>query len=252
MYRTLIEQINGLTIFDDCDAVVEDKNGINMLKGALDTDPVREISYDVRGTVNIAALPTDDRNEYGDRLSNVMRYKETPEDVQYFRVMLDRMRLLSKALKGVKGKKGGGDEDMEGEEGDESGEEEVVYSDTDLQEQDMILLYVRTHLPNKIDYKGRIIFISNMDEGEWDSAILSRAMFQNLNFRSDEMLDYINRIKQHIPTPGLTDEQKQEVIDYIGEIFKTGKLRRPINFRLVQQAFDLRRVPLWKQILGKM
>ena len=245
MYRTLIEQIDGLVVFDDCDSVVEDKNGINMLKGALDTDPVREISYDVRGTVNTASLSADVRAEYASRLSKALRYVETSEDTEFFRAFLAKVGLLTKILKSVKKKKNT-DQDEDGI------DDEYEEDESDTTEADLILNYVRTHLPNKIDFKGRIIFISNMTEDEWDSAILSRAFYQNMSFRSDEMLDFIDRIKGSMHTPGLTEDQKQEVIDFIRDLYTTGKLRRSINFRLIQQGFDLRLVTSWKQILSQM
>jgi hypothetical protein len=60
----------------------------------------------------------------------------------------------------------------------------------------------QNNLPNKIDFKGRIIFISNMREDEWDSAILTRCFHQNMEFSDAEMLDYIETIKQHIHAAG--------------------------------------------------
>jgi hypothetical protein len=108
------------------------------------------------------------------------------------------------------------------------------------------------HLPNKIDFKGRIIFISNMAEEDWDTAIISRAFYMNMDFRSDEMIDYIDKIKQHIKTPSLSEEEKQEVMDYIRDLYVTGKLKRDVNFRLVQQAFDLRLTSNWKKMIAML
>jgi hypothetical protein len=45
MYIKLFENNGKLTIFDDCDSVFDDDNGVNILKGALDSDEVREISW---------------------------------------------------------------------------------------------------------------------------------------------------------------------------------------------------------------
>ena len=253
LYRTLIEQSNGgLIIFDDCDSVVEDKNGINMLKGALDTDPVREISYDVKGTLNTGALSDTERDAYTNALSAALRYKMTMDDVEVIKRTLRRLGLLNKALKGVKS-----DDSLGGENGDDDFDTEnsgdVDDDGSELSsEASAILAYARLHLPNKIDFKGRIIFISNMNEDEWDSAILTRAFYQALNFKDIEMLDFIDRIKDNIKTPNLSDELKQEVMDFIRERWQTGKLRRPVNFRLVQSAFDLALTGSWKKILSQM
>ena len=110
------------------------------------------------------------------------------------------------------------------------------------------------HLPNKIDFKGRVIFISNMSEEEWreigDGAILTRAFHQNMYFPDAEMLDYIDTIKQHIKAPKLTERDKQEVLDYVRELWLAGKITKPINFRLIQQAFDLFLMNDWRSLVA--
>ena len=45
LYRTLFENRNRLTIFDDCDSVLKDPVALNMLKGALDSYDRRIISW---------------------------------------------------------------------------------------------------------------------------------------------------------------------------------------------------------------
>ena len=232
MYRTLIEQIDGLVIFDDCDSVVESKNGVNMLKGALDTDPVREISYDVQNATNTAVMTAEQREEFVNRVSRIFRGEPLPSDMEAFSVYLNKAK---------KKKKSGDDE----EEADDYEDDESDY-EADLH---ALQQYFSRRMPNKIDFKGRIIFISNMEDSEWDSAILTRAFHVNMNFSDAEMLDYIDNIKQHIKTPNLTEEEKQEVMDYLRELWSTGNLRRPVNFRLIQQCFDLRLTTDWKKLM---
>jgi len=241
LYRTLIEQIDGMVVFDDCDSVVDDKNAINMLKGALDTDPVREISYDVRGTINTGVMEPADRDAYVNKISRILRGKPEEGDLETFE------RYVIKT-----GKNGNEDEfddipdDDEDEEVEATGPGKYRYSYNLLLKTQA---YLERHLPNKIDFKGRIIFISNMDESEWDSAILTRAFSINMNFSSADMLDYIDKIKGHIKTPGLSDEEKQEVMDYLRELYTTGKLKRQVNFRIVQQCFDLRLTDNWRKLM---
>jgi len=45
MYMTLYEHNGKMILFDDCDSVFGDDNAVNVLKGALDTAKVREISW---------------------------------------------------------------------------------------------------------------------------------------------------------------------------------------------------------------
>lgn len=45
MYMTLFQYNGKMILFDDCDSVFSDDNAVNVLKGALDTAKVREISW---------------------------------------------------------------------------------------------------------------------------------------------------------------------------------------------------------------
>jgi len=49
LYDTLYRHRNKLIIFDDCDSILEDKVGINILKGALDSYDKRTISWLAKG-----------------------------------------------------------------------------------------------------------------------------------------------------------------------------------------------------------
>lgn len=234
LLRVLIEQIDGLLIFDDCDSVVDEAKAINMLKGALDTDPIREVSYDVKGAINTAVLPFAKRVEYVDSVSRILRGVGTADDVEMHRNLLNKPK--------NKDKEDADDVDINWLDSDDHktavGEE--------LYELEQIF---SRRLPNKIDYRGRIIFISNHERDWWDDAIISRAFNVDMNFSDAEMLDFIRKIKTHIPA-NISEEQKDEVLDYIEELWQSGSLKRPINFRLVQSAFDLRLTTSWKKIIA--
>ena len=45
MYKKFYQYRTGTLVFDDCDAVFRDENGRNLMKAALDTKPIRQISY---------------------------------------------------------------------------------------------------------------------------------------------------------------------------------------------------------------
>jgi hypothetical protein len=236
LFRTLIEQLNGLTIFDDADSCWSDENSVNILKSSLDTTPVREISNDGKNTINTAVLSTEERDKYCEALSRALRNKQTDEDMRYFHEFFQSTGGMPKLMK-----------KLGRQEKDENGN---VLVDNDSLD-DIILDHVKTTLPNKVDYRGRIIFISNLAPDELDSAVMTRAFTQNMDFRSDEMLDFIDKIKDHIEA-SISDEQKQEVMDYVRELWKTGKLKSAVNFRLIQQAFDLRLTSQWMKILSQM
>ena len=260
MYRTLIEQIDGLTIFDDCDSVMADEDGVNMLKGALDTDPIRQISYDVSGMMNTSAMKEDVRDEVVMSVSRILKGEPTPADMDRFDHMLKKNKGAQqktpqpkRTFRSVAAERG---EDISDEAGSWNIDAEIGGDDTgpidaaDLAELQSVLA---RKLPNKIDYRGRIIFISNKKKEEWDSAILTRAFYVNMQFNSGEMLDYIEGIKQHLKTDNMTEDQKQEVIDWIRQLYTTGKFKTDINFRIIQQAFDLYVTSKnWKKMVAVM
>ena len=246
-YRTLIQNIDGLVIFDDCDSVVATKVGKNMLKGALDTYPVRELSYDNANTIDTDAMTSEDRRVFVDAMSRVMKGTASADDVRMF----DRYAVSDK-----KTPKKSRDKVVVGPNGDfELPDPDEFLSDlengSNAERLHELQDYFSRRLPNKIDYRGRIIFISNMGEDEWDSAILTRTFRQYMAFGDGEMLDFIERIQSSL-SANLTPEQKQEVIDWIRVLHDSGQLKSPINFRLVQQAFDLRLNSVLKQAIDDL
>ncbi len=60
MYINLFQKNGKILVFDDCDSIFKDENAINVLKGALDSTPVREISWVSAKTIKApggAAIP---------------------------------------------------------------------------------------------------------------------------------------------------------------------------------------------------
>jgi hypothetical protein len=254
LYETLLERCDGLAVFDDCDSVVEDKNGRNILKKALDTDPVREVSYNAKRMFNTAVMSPEERQECVMAMSRIVRGIPTPADVYRFDVLRgipSRMRDVKPYEHYVEILLGHGYDQKEAEE--EAHEwVEIKGKLPPLSETDIVEAqeWVKRNLPNTLDYKGRIIFISNMRADEWDSAILTRAFHINMDFSDAEMFDYIETILEHIKTPQLTEDDKKEVLDYLRELWEAGKITRPVNFRLVQQAFDLRLMNGWRALVA--
>jgi hypothetical protein len=248
LYRVLIQQLHGLAIFDDCDSVVKDPNGVNMLKGALDTETIRTVDYDVEGLMNTDAMDFDRRATIVGAMSAILRGVPTLEEMKVIEDMMPKDKKKSK---------GNDDDDYLPPSGafahltpdDEDDSGEITHERIREAE-----AWVMNNLPNKIDYYGRIIFISNMSEKEWtnvgDGAIINRAFHQNMEFSDSEMLDYIDTIKQHIVTPNLSEENKTEVLAYLRELWQMGKISKPINFRLVQQCFDLYLMNGWKSLMA--
>jgi len=60
IYQTLYDNNGKLIIYDDCDAVLKNKDGLNILKAALDTDKIRAISWKSAYTFNPNQISTFD------------------------------------------------------------------------------------------------------------------------------------------------------------------------------------------------
>jgi len=252
LYLTFIEKIDALTIFDDCDSVAETKDGKNMLKNALDTYPVRDIGRPNANSTNTKHMSTEEREEFVNAVSRILRGEPAPGDLDRF----DHYLPSKKANEKKKDEEGNTVETslsqfllpddehvLDSLDNNKASDEERLHA---------LQSYFKRRPPNRIDFKGRIIFISNMDETDWDSAILTRAFRQNMNFADNEMLDFIEKIKHTIPAPGLTDTQKNEVLDYLRELHDKKLLKSRINFRLVQQCFDLRLCGPWKRMMSAL
>lgn len=204
MYRTLLENLDGLIIFDDCDSVVDSKHGKNILKGALDMDAVRNISYDTNRSKNTASMSETDRRLYCQMASRILRDVATTKDLENW-----------------------------------NGDKTAAFKE------------VKNSLPNMIPFTGRIIFISNMTEDQWDPAILSRSFRENLEFSSDDMLDHIYKMHDKLET-GISASKCREVLDYVKQLHESGELVNDINFRLILQCFDLRQTSNWKEQIRQL
>ena len=74
----------------------------------------------------------------------------------------------------------------------------------------------RTGLPSSFEFKGQIIFISNMDSRKMDPAVVSRTVKCDLTLTNNELIDRMEGIaaEVEVETPM---EQKEEVIAFLRE-----------------------------------
>jgi len=80
LYVDLFMNKDDMTIvYDDSDSVWSDKDSINMLKAALDTKKVRQLTWTSPRTQNVEMLSPEEREEYFEKLYTAL--KEKPEDV---------------------------------------------------------------------------------------------------------------------------------------------------------------------------
>lgn len=68
MYATLWYNRDKIVVFDDCDSVFKDADALNILKGALDSNDFREISWATKSEGMVYTSDLDDNNEIAQRV----------------------------------------------------------------------------------------------------------------------------------------------------------------------------------------
>lgn len=82
IYKTLFMfRKGGLVLFDDLDSMWGNSDATNVLKAALDTSPVREISWSSNATVNVSRMDDKEREEFFDDVDQ--QIADSPDKVKY-------------------------------------------------------------------------------------------------------------------------------------------------------------------------
>jgi hypothetical protein len=188
LYETLFLHRHKLIVFDDCDAVFKDPDSVNILKGALDTYKVREISKLTKGN---------------------------------------------------------------------------TFDSTGMEDMDMQSEFETTKkLPNKFEFDGQIIFISNLPEDKFDRALLSRALHVDVHLNKQELFDRMKEIMRKI-CPDVDMETKEEALEYLMYITTNFPTKFDMNIRTLIHSINLRahnegtialgdrEEPIWKLLIKK-
>jgi hypothetical protein len=94
--------------------------------------------------------------------------------------------------------------------------------------------------PSYFDFKGRIIFISNLPLSKLDpdGALRTRAYVINIDPTDDELFEHMGRILHDIKLEdglSLTSKQREEVL----EVVKTSKRKGDVSLRKLVRALNL-------------
>lgn len=93
-------------------------------------------------------------------------------------------------------------------------------------------------IPQKFEFRGKIIIITNKKFGELDKALISRCLSTEVNFTVKEFLNAINKMLKYI-MPNVDMSVKVEVYNYISDLASKGHASG-LNFRTFQSAISLR------------
>lgn len=157
LYQSLFENRDKLIVYDDCDSILKNKDAINMLKAALDTNKERVISWKSKSTFNPDPLET-----------------------------IEIKKLIQKGK-----------------------------------------------LPDHFDFRGRIIFITNIYYKNIDDALLSRSFVIDVTLQAKDVLLRIETILDNImrDVPEASYNIKKQVLDYYKYLVKNNQLKKPMSIR---------------------
>ena len=94
-------------------------------------------------------------------------------------------------------------------------------------------------LPNKFEFNGQVIFISNLPEEKFDDALLSRSLHVDVHLSKDELIERMKTLMHKI-SPELDQELKQEALDYLIYITETYPVKFDLNIRTLIHSINLR------------
>ena len=188
IYKTLfMYRDGGMIVFDDLDSMWGNQDATNVLKSALDSSPVREISWVSTNTTNVSRMDDEERAQLFQQIDDQIDTDPTNARIKY---------------------------------------------------------------PSSFDFKGRVIFISNLKKEEFDSAIMSRSAKINMDLSPAQILE---RMKKILPTLGEADvpiEKKEELLAHLETMHK----RKEITFLTLREfvkGLDIVRsgAPNWKELI---
>lgn len=174
LYRALYHHKDQIVLFDDCDAVLKDDTASNILKAALDSYDVREITWMSKSTFDPGEMSEEE--------------------------------IASKIV------------------------EEGKY-------------------PSKFEFKGQIIFISNIHKSKIEQAVISRSMTIDITLESQDvfrrMETVLNDIEKDTPM-----KLKKEVLEYLKDEYKAENGQQA-NMRTLLSAMKCRKSgsPNWKRLV---
>lgn len=104
-------------------------------------------------------------------------------------------------------------------------------------------------VPEKFEFEGQLIIITNLGRGQMDRALISRAPVFEVNYDVQEILTSTKKMLQFI-NPTVSMQIKEEVYDYILLLYRNDKYI-DLSFRAVKSSIDARMGnPLgWKEMI---
>lgn len=94
-------------------------------------------------------------------------------------------------------------------------------------------------LPNKFEFVGQIIFISNLPESKFDNALLSRSLHVDVHLSRRELFERMSEIMKKL-SPDVDITKKEEALEYLTHITENYPTKFDLNIRTLIHSINLR------------
>lgn len=114
-------------------------------------------------------------------------------------------------------------------------------------------------LPTSFEFKGKIIFISNLDESKFDSALISRNLQSNVALNHDELKQRLLFILNKM-NPEMDMSVKEDTLEYVFYVYSKYRTKHPLDARKLIHCLSIRKqyetvlhndgTYLWKKLVN--
>lgn len=182
-----------IVVFDDLDSLLEDRDCVNMLKGALDSGDNTEISYISNNTVP---------PYFYDIIKEYETTDEIPEKAK------EKLLSLKIDVESISEKMW-----------------EIYRNRASSPHRGNALM------PNKFNFEGRVIFISNKYLKDIPGPLKSRAMTIEISLSLEEIVKRIKKVMPNIEVKGASDKHKSAALSFLQDtVIPSGRIQK-VDFR---------------------
>jgi len=104
--------------------------------------------------------------------------------------------------------------------------------------------------PEKFEFTGQLIIITNLDRSKIDLALASRAPVLQVNYNTKEVLTSLDKLMKYV-SPSIPIELKREVYNNIMTYYRKDPKKVKVDFRAFQSCVDARagNTEYWKEMV---
>jgi hypothetical protein len=109
----------------------------------------------------------------------------------------------------------------------------------------------KVKFPSEFEYKGRVIFISNLPLKKFDSAVMTRCAAIDMTLTDEQMFKRMKDVLANLGNPTVPMTVKEEIFDFVKQSSQSGDAAKAPSMRSYTAAEDLylSGLPNWQSLL---